>query len=234
MVGIKTSKRWKAIQGKVNPEQKYAVEDAMALVVETGKAKFDETVDVAIRLGIDPKQSDQQVRGAALLPHGLGKTIRVVVFAQGEKEREAKEAGADHVGAAELAQKIEGGWLDFDQVIATPDMMGTVGKLGKVLGPRGLMPNPKTGTVTMDVARAVAECKKGKVEFKNDKGGNLHAAIGKVSFGKDKLKDNFLALWEIVLRLKPATAKGSYIERTTVSSTMGPGVGVDVGVLLNP
>lgn len=220
-------KRFTQVAAKVDITKKYPLQDGLSLLVETKSAKFDETVEVALRLGIDPKQSDQQVRGSTLLPHGLGKTVRVLVFAQGEKAKDAQEAGADFVGGQDLAEKIEGGWLDFDQVVATPDMMGVVGKLGKVLGPRGLMPNPKTGTVTADVGRAVLECKKGKVEFKNDKGGILHAPIGKVSFGAEKIRDNLMALVESVWRLKPSSSKGAFLRSVTLANTMGPGVELD-------
>jgi large subunit ribosomal protein L1 len=190
-------------------------------------AKFDETVDVAINLGVDPKYSDQMIRGAVSLPNGLGKDIRVAVFCKGEKENEAKEAGADFYGSDELVEKIQSGWLDFDKAVATPDMMAVVGKIGRVLGPRGLMPNAKTGTVTMDVAKAVSELKAGKVEFKVDKAGVLHAPIGKVSFGADKLLENLKALLDTVMRMKPSSAKGTYMKALAVSSTMGPGVKID-------
>jgi large subunit ribosomal protein L1 len=225
----KPGKRYRAASQKVDANKAYSIDEGVALVAETKSAKFDETVDVSLRLGIDPKQSGEQVRGSVLLPNGLGKTIRVLVFAQGEKEKDAKEAGADYVGGKDLAEKIEGGWLDFDQVIATPDMMGVVGKLGKVLGPRGLMPNPKTGTVAMDVKRAVLESKSGKAEFKNDKAGNIHAPIGKASFGAQKIKENLVALLDAVVRLKPAASKGAYIRTLTLANTMGPGIRLDVG-----
>jgi large subunit ribosomal protein L1 len=214
-------------------EQKpYPLADAIKLVTETSYAKFDETVEIAMRLGVDPKHADQMVRGTVLLPHGLGRTARVLVFAQGEKIKEAEDAGADFVGGDELAKKIEGGWLDFESVVATPDMMRVVGRLGKVLGPRGLMPNPKTGTVTPDVARAITEIKAGKVEFRVDKTGIIHAPFGKRSFGAEKLSENAHALVAAVLKAKPAAAKGKYVKTATVSSTMGPGIRVDENALV--
>jgi large subunit ribosomal protein L1 len=206
----------------------YPLPEAMPLVKKASYAKFDETVEVAIRLGVDPKHADQMVRGTVVLPHGLGKTTRVVVIASGEKVREAREAGADEAGAEDLVQKIQGGWMEFDAVVATPDMMKSVGRLGKVLGPRGLMPNPKTGTVTLDVARAVQELKAGKVEFRVDKTGIIHCAVGKVSFDAEKLSDNAKALISSVIRAKPASAKGRYVRSIVVSSTMGPGVPIDL------
>jgi large subunit ribosomal protein L1 len=202
---------------------------AFELVKQTASTKFNETVDVAVNLGVDPRHADQMVRGAVVLPHGTGKTIRVAVFAKGEKEREAREAGADIVGGDELAQRIQEGFMDFDATIATPDMMGVVGRLGRVLGPRGLMPNPKVGTVTFDVAQAVRDMKAGRVEFRVEKAGILHAPVGKVSFTAEQLADNFAALIETLNRLKPATAKGNYMRRITVSSTMGPGIRVELG-----
>ena len=206
----------------------YPLPEAMPLVKKAAFAKFDESVEVSINLGVDPKHADQMVRGTVVLPHGLGKTTRVVVIASGEKVREAREAGADEVGAEDIVQKIQGGWMDFDAVVATPDMMKSVGRLGKVLGPRGLMPNPKTGTVTMDVTKAVHELKAGKVEFRVDKTGIIHCAVGKVSFEAEKLTDNARALITSVLRAKPATAKGCYVKNIVISSTMGPGVPVDL------
>jgi len=206
----------------------YNLTDAMPLVKKASFVKFDESVEVAMRLGVDPKHADQMVRGTVVLPHGLGKTKRVIVIASGEKVREAREAGADEVGGDDLVQKIQGGWLDFDAVVATPDMMKSVGRLGKVLGPRGLMPNPKTGTVTMDVEKAVQEVKAGKVEFRVDKTGIIHCAIGKVSFDAGKLADNAQALITTVIKAKPATAKGRYVKSIVVSSTMGPGVPIDL------
>jgi len=221
-------KRMKNNLAGVDGDTKYLVGDAIDLVLKTSNAKFDESVDVTVNLGVDAKQSDQQVRGAVALPHGLGKTVKVLVFAKGEKESEAKQAGADFVGAEDLVAKIQGGWLDFDKAIATPDMMATVSKVAKVLGPRGLMPNPKIGTVTFDVGKAVAAEKKGKLDFRIDKAGILHAVIGKRSLGKDKLVENFAALMTSVTKAKPATSKGIYLQAITVSSTMGPGVKVDV------
>ncbi|HEX5411515.1 MAG TPA: 50S ribosomal protein L1 [Terriglobia bacterium] len=206
----------------------YVLQDAMPLVKKAAFAKFDESVEVALNLGVDPKHADQMVRGTVVLPHGLGKTTRVIVIASGEKVREAREAGADEVGAEDIVQKIQGGWMNFDAVVATPDMMKSVGRLGKVLGPRGLMPNPKTGTVTLDVAKAVSELKAGKVEFRVDKTGIIHCAVGKVSFDAEKLADNAKALITSVLRAKPATAKGRYVKNIVVSSTMGPGVPIDL------
>ncbi len=211
----------------VDRSKKYKVEEAFALVVNTATAKFDETIEAAFRLGVDPKQSDQQVRGAVALPHGLGKVVRVVVFAKGPKEIEAKNAGADYVGADDLVQKIQDGWLDFDKAIATPDMMATVSKVAKVLGPRGLMPNPKVGTVTMNVGAAVEAEKKGKLDFRVDKAGIVHAGIGKKSMGGQKLHENFNVLMSAIMKAKPQTSKGIYLRSVTLSATMGPGVRVD-------
>lgn len=204
----------------------HEVEEAVELVKQIASANFDETVEASIRLGVNPKHADQQVRGAVVLPHGIGKTIRVVVFAKGEKAKEAEDAGADFVGAEELVEKVQGGWLDFDVAIATPDMMSMVGRLGRLLGPRGLMPNPKTGTVTMDVAKAVEDSKAGKIEYRVDRSGIIHAPIGKVSFSEQKLVDNFLTLMDALVKAKPAGAKGRYVRTITLSSTMGPGVRV--------
>ena len=205
----------------------YPLGEAMPLVKQASFVKFDETVEVAVRLGVDPKHADQMVRGTVVLPHGLGKTKRVVVIASGDKVREGREAGADEVGGDDLVQRIQGGWMDFDAVVATPDMMKSVGRLGKVLGPRGLMPNPKTGTVTLDVARAVKEVKAGKVEFRVDKTGIIHCPVGKVSFEPEKLAENAYALISSVLKAKPATAKGRYVKSIVVSSTMGPAIPID-------
>lgn len=224
---MKRSKAYRAAAEKVNLDQLYSPEEALALVASGASAKFDETVDVAIRLGVDPKKADQMVRGTVNLPHGTGKTARVLVFATGEKAEAAREAGADEVGDDDLIAKVQGGYLDFDSVIATPDMMGKVGRLGRVLGPRGLMPNPKTGTVTMDVAKAVSDIKGGKIEFRTDRYANLHFLIGKVSFGSEKLAENYFAALDEILRLKPNAAKGRYLRKITVSSTMGPGVQID-------
>jgi large subunit ribosomal protein L1 len=206
----------------------YTLTEAMPVLKKAAFAKFDETVEVAMRLGVDPKHADQMVRGTVVLPHGLGKSKRVIVIASGDKVREGREAGADEVGGDDLVQKIQGGWMDFDAVVATPDMMKSVGRLGKVLGPRGLMPNPKTGTVTLDVARAVREVKAGKVEFRVDKTGIIHCAVGKVSFEPDKLAENAAALIQSVLKAKPATAKGRYVRSIVISSTMGPGFPIDL------
>jgi large subunit ribosomal protein L1 len=220
-------KKFKASAKKVDSTKKYSFEEGIKLAIETAPAKFDESIDVAVRLGVDPKQSDQQVRGAIALPHGLGKTVRVLVFAKGPKEAEAKEAGADFVGADDLVAKINEGWLAFDKCIATPDMMATVSKVAKVLGPRGLMPNPKVGTVTMAVGAAVAAEKKGKLDFRVDKAGIIHASIGRKSMGAQKLKDNFDLFIAAVLKAKPATSKGVYLRSVAVASTMGPGIVLD-------
>lgn len=223
----KSGKKYTEARNKIDSEKKYALGDALGLVIDNAYAKFDESVDVALRLGVDPRHADQMVRGSVVLPHGTGKTTRVLVFAKGEKDKEAKDAGADFVGADDLAEKIQGGWLEFDKVIATPDLMGVVGKLGKVLGPRGLMPNPKLGTVTFDVAKAVSDMKAGRVDFRVDKVGIVHCSVGKVSFGRDKILDNLKALFEIIMKLKPSSSKGTYLKGVAVSSTMGPGVRID-------
>jgi large subunit ribosomal protein L1 len=215
---------------KIERDKRYLLEDAIKLVVDTKTAKFDETVEMAIRLGVDPRQADQNVRGTVVMPNGTGRSVRVLVLAKGDKEREAREAGADYVGGEDLIKKIqEEGWLEFERVIATPDIMGMVGRIGKILGPRGLMPNPKIGTVTFDVAKAVAEVKAGKVDYRVDKAGVIHAPIGKVSFGGNKLAENAHALLSAVVRAKPSSAKGNYVLSVAVSSTMGPGVRVDTG-----
>jgi len=223
------AKKRAAVDAMVDQQRKYTVEEASALVKKAQYAKFDETVDVAIRLGVNPKHADQMVRGAIVLPHGTGTTVRVLVFAKGEKEREARDAGADLAGSDDLVAKVSEGFLDFDRVIATPDMMGAVGKLGRVLGPRGLMPNPKVGTVTFDVANAVRDAKGGKIEYRVEKAGIVHARIGKVSFSEQALTDNTKALIGALVRQKPSTAKGSYLRSITVSSTMGPGIKIDPG-----
>jgi large subunit ribosomal protein L1 len=223
----KRGKKYIEAAEKIEVGKRYPVQEAVALVVGSARAKFDETVDAAIRLGVNPAHADQMVRGSVVLPNGLGKSVRVLVFAKGEKEKEALEAGADVVGSDDIVEKIRGGWLDFDRVIATPDMMGTVGKLGKILGPRGLMPNPKVGTVTFDVGKAVQELKAGKIEFRVEKAGIVHCPIGKASFGAEKLTGNFLALLEMVIKLKPASSKGIYIRSIALSTVMGPGVKVD-------
>lgn len=221
------NKRFKAAAKAIDSTKKYTVEEAFKAVIDSATAKFDETIDVALRLGVDPKQSDQQVRGAIALPHGLGKEVKVVVFAKGPKEAEAKNAGADFVGADDLVAKIQGGWLDFDKCIATPDMMATVSKVAKILGPRGLMPNPKIGTVTMNVGEAVTAEKKGKLDFRVDKAGILHAGIGKKSMGDTKLRENFLTLLGAIMKAKPASSKGVYLRTISVASTMGPGIKMD-------
>lgn len=224
-------KKQNAVRQNLVPCKKYTIDAALDLVHKSATCKFDETVDVAIRLGVDAKKTDQNVRGAVVLPHGLGKSKCVLVFAKAVKEAEAKEAGADFVGAEDLVEKINGGWLDFDVAIATPDMMGVVGRVAKILGPRGLMPNPKLGTVTLDVKKAVQESKAGKAEFRTEKAGIVHAPVGKVSFGPQKLKDNLKALLETVRRLKPVTAKGIYFKGMTISSSMGPGFRVEASEL---
>ncbi|WP_027587836.1 50S ribosomal protein L1 [Acidipropionibacterium thoenii] len=224
---MKRSKSYREAAAKVDETKLYGPETGLALVEDAASAKFDETVDVVIRLGVDPKKADQMVRGTVNLPNGTGKTSRVLVFATGAKAEAAVEAGADEVGDDDLVAKVQGGYLDFDAVVATPDMMGKVGRLGRVLGPRGLMPNPKTGTVTMDVARAVSDIKGGKIEFRTDRYANLHFMIGKVSFGTQKLVQNYYAAMGEVLRLKPSASKGRYLKKITVSSTMGPGVQLD-------
>lgn len=228
---MKRSKAYKAAAENRDKDQLYSPATALGLVKQNASAKFDETVEVAMRLGVDPRKADQMVRGTVNLPHGTGKTARVLVFATGEKADAAREAGADEVGADELIEKISGGYLDFDAVVATPDMMGKVGRLGRVLGPRGLMPNPKTGTVTMDVAKAVSDIKGGKIEFRVDRHANLCFIVGKASFEPNQLLDNYWAAVEEIMRLKPSAAKGKYIKKITVSSTMSPGVSVDPGQL---
>jgi large subunit ribosomal protein L1 len=223
-------KKYREAASKIDREKKYTLAEAIKLVVENKVAKFDETVELAVRLNVDPRQADQNVRGTVVLPHGTGRTVRVLVLAKGEKEREAKEAGADFVGGEDLIKKIqEENWLDFDRVIATPDIMGLVGRIGKILGPRGLMPNPKVGTVTFDVAKAVSEVKAGKVDYRVDKAGVIHAPIGKISFGPEKLIENASAVLAAIVRSKPASAKGNYVQSVAISSTMGPGVKIDTG-----
>jgi large subunit ribosomal protein L1 len=233
MATVTVSKRYDAARAKIEAEKPYSIEEALAVLKDMPAAKFDESVDLSFRLGVDPKHADQMVRGAVVLPHGIGKTVRVAAFAKGEKEREAREAGADVVGAEDLVERVQGGWMEFDTAIATPDLMGQVGRLGKVLGPRGLMPNPKLGTVTFDVGRAVREAKAGKVEFRVDKAGNIHAPAGKRSFPLEHLADNANAVIEAVMRAKPAAAKGTYLRSLTVSTTMGPGVPVDAQRISN-
>jgi large subunit ribosomal protein L1 len=226
-------KRFKKSQELVDSTKKYSIDEAFETVVKTATAKFDESIDVAIQLGVDSKQGDQQVRGAISLPNGLGKTVRVLVFAKGPKEKEAKDAGADFVGSDDLVEKINSGWMEFDKAIATPDMMATVSKVAKVLGPRGLMPNPKVGTVTMAVGEAVSAEKRGKLSFRIDKAGIVHCGVGKKSMGAQKLKENFMALFAAVLKAKPATSKGVYLRKMAVSSTMGPGIALDVAQAQN-
>lgn len=224
----KSGKKLNEAATKIDRVKLYPLVTALDVVKQAAFAKFDETVDVAVRLGVDPRHADQMVRGAVVLPNGLGKSVRVLVFAKGEKEKEALEAGADYVGAEDLVAKIQEGWFEFDTAIATPDMMGVVGKIGKILGPRGLMPNPKVGTVTFEVGKAVKESKAGKVEFRVEKAGIVHAPVGKVSFDADKLKGNVLALVEALIKAKPSAAKGVYIKKISLSATMGPGINLDV------
>jgi len=224
---LRKGKRILAAKAKVELGKRYTLKEATEIVASMPCAKFDETVDVAVRLGVNPAHADQMVRGSVVLPNGLGKAVRILVFAKGEKEKEALEAGADLIGNEEIIEKIKGGWLEFDRVISTPDMMGSVGKIGKILGPRGLMPNPKVGTVTFEVANAVNELKSGKVEFRVEKAGIIHSPVGKVSFGAEKLRENVSALLETIIKLKPASSKGIYIKSISVSSTMGAGVRID-------
>jgi large subunit ribosomal protein L1 len=227
-------KKYKDAAAKVDRSKKYLLEDACKLLPETKVAKFDESVDIAVRLGVDPKHADQMVRGAVVLPHGTGKSQRVAVVAKGDKANEARAAGADFVGAEDLVERIQKeNWTDFDSMVATPDMMGLVGRLGRVLGPKGLMPNPKVGTVTTDVAKAVRELKAGRVEFRVEKAGIVHARIGKASFGSDKLRENARTMIETLLRLKPASAKGAYMRSVTLSTSMGPGIRVDTTPLVS-
>jgi large subunit ribosomal protein L1 len=222
-------KKGAAALAKVDRERVYPFEEGIRLMLDARHVKFDETTEAAINLAVDPRHADQNVRGAIALPHGTGKQVRVVVFAKGDKEREAREAGADEVGGDELAKKINDGWLDFERVIATPDMMNVVGRLGRVLGPRGLMPNPKVGTVTFEVGRAVREQKAGKIEFRVDKAGVVHVPFGKASFGADKLRENLSAVLEAIVKARPASAKGNYLKKVSISTTMGPGIKVDTG-----
>ena len=224
---MKRSKAYRQAMELIDADQLYAPAAAMAIAKQTAKTKFDPAIEVSMRLGVDPRKADQMVRGTVNLPHGTGKTARVIVFAAGEKAEEARAAGADEVGSDELIERVAGGWTDFDAAVSTPDLMGKVGRLGKVLGPRGLMPNPKTGTVTMDVAKAVEEIKGGKIEFRVDKNSNLHFPVGRASFSEDQLTDNYLAALDEILRAKPSAAKGRYVKKVTVSATMGPGIPVD-------
>jgi len=223
----KRGKRYKNLESKIDKKKEYSLEDAIALSKSLASAKFDETVVMAVRLGVKPQQADQMVRGSVVMPKGIGKKTKILVFAKGEKEKEALEAGADFVGAENMIEKVTGGWMEFDRVVATPDMMGAVGKLGKVLGPRGLMPNPKSGTVTFELARAIKEIQAGKVEFKTEKAGIVHVPIGKASFKPEDLIENARVILETIVRMKPASAKGHYLKSITVSTTMGPGVKAD-------
>ncbi|RLA82420.1 MAG: 50S ribosomal protein L1 [Deltaproteobacteria bacterium] len=223
----KRGKKYIEAKKKVDRNRRYDIREAVKLLPELSYANFDETVDLAVRLGVDPRKPDQMVRGSVVLPHGTGKKVKVLVFAQGEKEKEAREAGADYVGGEELVEKISKGWLDFDKAIATPDMMKMVSKLGKILGPRGLMPSAKVGTVTFDISKAVKEMKSGRVEYKVDRAGNVHVPVGKVSFGPDKLLENVAAVLDSIIRAKPAASKGTYLRGIALSTTMGPGVKVD-------
>src|SRR5574341_1935084 len=223
-----SGKSFRAALAKVDRNQRYPLEDSLRLVKETARAKFDETVELAIRLGVEPRQADQNIRGTVSLPHGMGKAVRVLAFAKGEKEREAQEAGADFVGSDELIKKISEGWFDFDKAVATPDMMGAVGRIGKILGPRGLMPNPKTGTVSLDIGNSVKEIKAGTLEFRVDKAGIVHVPVGRASFTADQLIDNARVVLLSILRAKPASAKGNYVKGVTVATTMGPGIKIDL------
>ncbi|HDS01407.1 MAG TPA: 50S ribosomal protein L1 [candidate division Zixibacteria bacterium] len=225
---MSTGKKYSEFRKKVNSRTAYDLDDAVRLLKENSFAKFDETVELAVRLGVDPKKADQMIRGTVVLPHGTGKKVRVLVFTKGEKVTEAEEAGADYVGLEEYVDKVQGGWFDFDVVVASPDVMGMVGKLGKALGPRGLMPNPKSGTVTMDIGKAVSDIKKGKIAYRVDKVGNVHVGIGKVSFSESQIKENLLAFMDAIVRARPAAAKGQYLRNVSLSSTMG------VGIKLNP
>jgi large subunit ribosomal protein L1 len=224
----KRGKKYLESRKKMNSEARYHYTEAVKSSLDSSYAKFDETVDVAVRLGVDPRHADQMIRGTVVLPNGLGKEVKVLVFAKGEKEKEALDAGADFVGNDDLIEKIKGGWLGFDKAVATPDMMGSVGKIGKILGPRGLMPNAKTGTVTFDISRVVNELKSGKIDFRVEKAGIVHVPMGKVSFGADKIVQNFSAFLETILRLKPASSKGTYLKSIAISTTMGPGIKIDM------
>ncbi len=229
----KHGKRYRQMAEKIDTGLRYVFQDAVGLAVDTASVKFDETLDAAVQLGVNPRHADQMVRGAVVLPNGLGKTVRVLVFAKGEKEVEARDAGADIVGAEDLIAKIQGGWMDFDKAVSTPDLMGQVGKIGKILGPRGLMPNVKVGTVTFDVAKAVSDLKGGKVDFRVDRAGVVHAPLGKVSFGPEKLLQNLAVFMDQLVRLKPATSKGTYFVGISLSTTMGPGIPVDTSDVKN-
>ncbi len=223
----RNGKRFKAALSGIDRRAQYSIEDAVTLLKDMPAPKFDQTVEMAIRLGVDPRQADQQIRGTVMLPHGLGKSIRVVVFAKGEQAAAAEAAGADVVGADDLAERINGGWTDFDVAIAAPDMMRVVGRLGRILGPRGLMPNPKSGTVTPDVARAVGEAKAGRVEYRADRNGNVHAPVGRISFDEDRLVENARTLFDTIVRARPSSAKGQYVRSVTMATSMGPGVRID-------
>ncbi|NPA94856.1 MAG: 50S ribosomal protein L1 [Thermodesulfobacteria bacterium] len=230
---VKRGKKYQKARELIDSTKKYTLDEAIEKVLATHYANFDESVDVAINLGVDPRKADQNIRGSVALPHGTGKTVRVLAIAKGEKAKEAQEAGADYVGAEDVIEKIKEGWLDFDKVVATPDMMGQVGKIGRILGPRGLMPNAKTGTVTFDIGKAVKDIKGGKVDFRVDRAGVVHIPIGRVSFGPEKLKENFAAVAETILRMKPASAKGTYVKGVALSATMGPGVKLDPSEMKN-
>jgi large subunit ribosomal protein L1 len=227
----KRGKKYLESKKSVDSQKRYEFAEAVESAIKSSFAKFDETIDVAVRLGVDPRHADQMVRGTVVLPNGLGKEVKVLVFAKGEKESEAKEAGADFVGSDDLVEKIQGGWFGFDKAIATPDMMGSVGKIGKLLGPRGLMPNAKTGTVTFDVAKAVQELKAGKIDFRVEKAGIVHAPMGKVSFGVEKIIQNLTAFLETIMRLKPSSSKGTYLKAIAISTTMGPGFKIDTALV---
>ena len=229
----RNGKRYRTALSGIDRRAHYSIEDAVSLLKEMPAPKFDQTVEMAMRLGVDPRQADQQIRGTVMLPHGLGKTIRVVVFAKGEQAAAAETAGADVVGTDDLAERINGGWTDFDVAIVTPDMMGVVGRLGRILGPRGLMPNPKSGTVTPDVARAVAEAKAGRVEYRADRNGNVNAPVGRISFDEDRLVENARTLFDTILRARPSSAKGQYVRSVTLATTMGPGVRIDRSSVTN-
>ena len=229
----KMTKRQKTWHEMVDPDKQYTLKDAISILKKATPAKFDESVDVALNLGVDPRKADQMIRGSVQLPHGTGKSVRVAVFAKGAKATEATEAGADHVGAEDLIEKVQGGWMEFDRVVATPDMMGQVGKIGKILGPRGLMPNPKVGTVTMDVGKVVSSIKAGQVEFRVEKAGIIHVPVGRVSFDETKLEENINNLVDTVRRMRPSSAKGTYLKSVTLTSTMGPGIAVDTSVFVH-
>jgi large subunit ribosomal protein L1 len=227
----KRGKKYQNSKSNVDTQKRYEFAEAVESAIKSSYAKFDETIDMAVRLGVDPRHADQMVRGTVVLPNGLGKEVKVLVFAKGEKETEAREAGADFVGSDDLVEKIQGGWFGFDRVVATPDMMGAVGKIGKLLGPRGLMPNAKTGTVTFDVGRAIQELKAGKIDFRVEKAGIVHAPMGKVSFGVEKITQNMTAFLEMIMRLKPSSSKGTYLKAIAISTTMGPGIKIDTAVV---